>query len=128
MGERGRGSCGGAFVGSRHAGKAVAYAGDQLDGIMDIIVALFGPAAGGGGSGVTASQIAAQMSTSQIDQHGDPGKWKYDGKKDGSGAQGKNMGDVKCYELWIDAYHKVVEVHYFRDPSGAVREGTITIK
>jgi hypothetical protein len=87
----------------------------------------------GGWSGVIAyghlspGTIASQMTPSQIARHGDPSQWKFQGQKPGSGRPGREPGDVKYYETWMDAFRQLIEVHYFRDASGAVKEWTIKI-
>lgn len=79
-------------------------------------------------SGVTANQIAGQMSSTEFQTHGDPSRWKFKQEKPGSGAPGNTPGDVKYYEIWINEFGRRIEVHYFRDAARMVKEWTIKIK
>ena len=68
------------------------------------------------------------MTIDQVGVHGDPSQWKFQNEKNGSGAQGDNPGDVKYYEVWMDAFRRLLEIHYFKDAGGQVKASTITIR
>lgn len=63
-------------------------------------------------------------------QHGDPGMWKYKGRKAGSGTPAHSPlappGTIKVYEIYEDEFGKEIEVHYFRHPDGSVSGVKVT--
>jgi hypothetical protein len=77
---------------------------------------------------LTSAMIGEQMSTEQIWQHGDPKNWTPKGKKDGGSVPGRILGDVKEYFKYIDAFKQHIEVHFFRDASGAIKRDSIKIR
>jgi hypothetical protein len=61
--------------------------------------------------------------------HGDPGAWKYQGTKPGSGVPAHSPlatpGTLKIYEIYKDEYGEELEVHYFRHLDGTVSNVTV---
>lgn len=74
----------------------------------------------------TAAQIAERMSQTQYDTYGDPSNWKPRGEKPGSGRPGRD-GDIKIYDLWEYARNRLVEVHYFVNQAGSLKEWTVRV-
>jgi hypothetical protein len=62
----------------------------------------------------------------EVIQHGDPGRWKLKGEKQGSGVPANSPnappGTLKIYEIYEDEFGDVIEVHYFRHPDGTVSD------
>ena len=75
-------------------------------------------------SGNTPEDPLDYIGMADILQHGDPGKWKFLGPKQGSGVPAHSPdakpGTTKHYDLYEDDFGAVIEVHYFRRPDGTV--------
>lgn len=67
-----------------------------------------------------------QIDPLEVQQHGDPGKWKRQGEKKGSGDPATSPlappGTLKIYEIYKDEYGDEIEVHYFRHADGTVSD------
>jgi hypothetical protein len=61
-------------------------------------------------------------------EHGDPGTWKYQGTKPGSGVPAHTQqappGTLKIYEIYKDEFGEEFEIHYFRHLDGTVSNVT----
>ncbi|MCY2994737.1 MAG: hypothetical protein NTY19_43780 [Planctomycetota bacterium] len=56
--------------------------------------------------------------------HGDPGKWRFQGCKQGSPTPATSanapLGTMKHYDLYADEFGDEIELHYFRYTDGSV--------
>ena len=56
--------------------------------------------------------------------HGDPGKWRFQVRKQGSPTAATSLnappGTMKHYDLYLDEFGTKIELHYFRYADGTV--------
>ncbi len=92
-------------------------------------VDLLGGVAAHSGTRLGVGDIDGALGPDEHNTHGDPKDWKFQYEKNGSGRPGdKDPTDTKIYEVWMDAYRKLVELHYHVNINGTVNAGSVKLK